>query len=166
MSEGKNDDSQQVSRRGFLKLAGVSALGLLTEKETEGKRHEIQFPAILGVIFDDSDGHFRGTWERNDEKPLKGVPVSLIRITSEKGEGKLVRETLSDQNGIWYFDNLDPGEYRVSVDVGNFSQGQPSEIVIPTKRSKIIFGGVAGVNPNEIEPSTPKGPPAEPPGRG
>lgn len=72
--------------------------------------------------------------ERNDgirqstEPPVIGVTVRLYRDGNANGipeAAEMIRTDLTDLNGFYLFDNLDPGPYFVEIAASNFATGQP-----------------------------------------
>ncbi|GAB4461397.1 MAG: hypothetical protein Kow0070_18910 [Anaerolineales bacterium] len=72
--------------------------------------------------------------QRNDgirqptEPPVPGVTVRLYRDGNANGipeAAELIRFDITDANGFYLFDNLDPGPYFVEIAAANFAAGQP-----------------------------------------
>ena len=58
-----------------------------------------------------------------DESPVVGARVELYRDGNLNGtpeDSELIRFDVTDAEGFYLFDNLDPGEYYVKVSAGNF----------------------------------------------
>lgn len=72
--------------------------------------------------------------QRNDgirqstEPPVAGATVRLYRDGDADGTpetAEMIRTDITDANGFYLFDNLDPGPYYVEIAPGNFAAGQP-----------------------------------------
>lgn len=62
------------------------------------------------------------------EPPVIGATVRLYRDGDADGipeAGELIRTDVTDANGFYLFDNLDPGPYIVEIPASNFATGQP-----------------------------------------
>ena len=79
------------------------------------KSNDIKFEVIsrkiTGKVFIDvdEDGVQKGT-----EINLENIPVSLYKI-SDNGEVELVKETTTLKSGVYTFDNLDKGFYKICI---------------------------------------------------
>ncbi|MBC7879404.1 MAG: sortase [Anaerolineales bacterium] len=80
-----------------------------------------------------SPGVFNYT-ERNDgirqvtEPQVAGATVRLYRDGNANGipeAAEMIRTDITDVNGFYLFDNLDPGPYFVEIAASNFATGQP-----------------------------------------
>ncbi len=72
--------------------------------------------------------------QRNDgirqstEPPVVGALVRLYRDGNANGipeAAEMIRTDITDANGFYLFDNLDPGPYFVEIPASNFATGQP-----------------------------------------
>jgi LPXTG-site transpeptidase (sortase) family protein len=62
------------------------------------------------------------------ESPVIGATVRLYRDGDANGTltpAEMIRTDVTDANGFYLFDNLDPGLYYVEVPASNFATGQP-----------------------------------------
>ena len=70
-----------------------------------------------------NDGLRNGT-----EPPVVGVDVRLYRDGDGDGipqADEMIRTDITDANGFYLFDNLDPGPYFVEIPASEFADGQP-----------------------------------------
>ncbi len=65
------------------------------------------------------------------EPPAAGVDVRLYRDGNGDNKpdypGEMIRTDITDANGFYLFDNLDPGPYFVEIPASEFGAGQPLE---------------------------------------
>lgn len=62
------------------------------------------------------------------EPPVVGAAVQLYRDGNANGipeAAEMIRTDVTDANGFYLFDNLDPGPYYVEITAANFATGQP-----------------------------------------
>jgi LPXTG-site transpeptidase (sortase) family protein len=62
------------------------------------------------------------------EPPVAGVTVRLYRDGNANGTpeaAEMIRTDITDVNGFYLFDNLDPGPYYVEIAASNFAASQP-----------------------------------------
>ena len=78
-------------------------------------KYEVINRKISGKVFIDADedGVQKGT-----EKTLANIPVSLYKIVDDLNQ-ELVKETTTIESGVYYFDNLDKGFYKVRFNYDN-----------------------------------------------
>ncbi|NMB90275.1 MAG: sortase, partial [Chloroflexi bacterium] len=91
-------------------------------------------PFSLGNFVWKDDGYGSGESSANDgiwqstERPVEGVLVRLYRDGNGNGQadsGERIRTDITDANGFYLFDNLDPGTYIVEIPASEFAAGKP-----------------------------------------
>ncbi len=91
---------------------------------------DIPFSIGNHVWYDDGNGGgtINDGIRQSTELPVAGVSVRLYRDGNANGvpeAAEMIRTDLTDANGFYLFDNLDPGSYYVEIEAGNFATGQP-----------------------------------------
>lgn len=123
--------SDRLTRRDFLKVAaggigGVAATRLL-KNEVRNPENEslLRCPAIVGFC----DGPI----------PENGS-FSLAKVIGPEGQVGEVLRTMPDDDGTFFFEGIEPGEYQVAP---NFmSPAETPRKIIVDSSTKIAFGGI------------------------
>ena len=91
---------------------------------------DVPFSIGNHVWYDNGDGGgtINDGIRQSGEPPVEGVTVRLYRDGNYNGVPDVyerIRTDVTDENGFYLFDNLDPGSYYVEIPASQFASGQP-----------------------------------------